>query len=79
MAMRSYHLDTKMDENLSGRYCFEFIIYDMFADDFLTEEDKNTERFWYANASALAKTLNDTIYGTRLKSCRVKEAPGVEE
>ena len=80
LAMRAYHLDTTMDDNLEGRYCFEFIIWNMFGDNFIGEEEVE-EKSWYANASALAKTFTQqhSIYEQRLRGCRAKEAPGVEE
>jgi hypothetical protein len=73
LTMRNYHLLTT-NEDMAGRYCFEFIIYPMYCDALIEE----TDRIWYQKALNLSLTLS-TKYHSRLERCYANQAPDITD
>lgn len=71
LSLRNYHL-MSTDDNMAGRYCFEFLIYDMFSDEYVSnstgDTDKKIDTEWYQKASNLSDVLKSQ-YFPRLQRC----------
>ena len=77
--MKAYFLNQTINEQAAGWVCFEFVIWDLFADRRMTGsgtdfERLEPERIWYDEANKLSiHTKNSVIHGTALQKCLEEE------
>lgn len=68
--IKTFLLNTTLNDQMTGRYCFEFIVYNLFSENYSSDQDWIDEKLFYNISKNLLS--NEPILKNRLGKCYIE-------